>query len=107
MMVDTGASITLVMRKWAEAHGLSVMPVTSISISGANSNPVETVGTCSMMLQLSPTLELDVSKVNVLSGDFYQRLFGGNILGVEMAHNYPKSRPRPDPTRVRSGSGNF
>ena len=81
MMVDTGASISLVTRKWAEAHGLSVTPVSGISISGANGNPVETVGTCAMTLQLAPTLELDVAEVNVSTGDFYQALIGGDILG--------------------------
>lgn len=81
MMVDIRTSITVMMHKWVEAHGLPVMSVTGISINKANGNPVEMVGTCLMMLQLSLTLELDVSKVNLLSGDFYQVLIGGNILG--------------------------
>ena len=34
-----------------------------------------------MMVQLSPTLELDVGDVNVSSGDFYQVLIGCDILG--------------------------
>ena len=71
MMVDTGASITLVTRKWAETHGLTVVPASGISITGANGTPVDMVGTCSMTVQLSPTLELDVGDVNVSSGDFY------------------------------------
>ena len=70
-MVDTGASITLVTRKWAEIHGLTVTPVSGINITGANGAPVAMVGTCSMTVQLSPTLELDVGDVNVSSGDFY------------------------------------
>ena len=70
-MVDTGASITLVTRKWAETHGLTVIPASGISITGANGTPVGMVGTCSMTVQLSPTLELDVGDVNVSSGDFY------------------------------------
>ena len=71
MMVDTGASITLVTRKWVETHGLTITPVSGISITGANGAPVDMVGMCSMMVQLSPTLELDVGDVNVSSGDFY------------------------------------
>ena len=71
MMVDTGASITLVTRKWAETHGLTVVLASGISITGANGTPVDMVGTCSMTVQLSPTLELDVGDVNVSSGDFY------------------------------------
>ena len=70
-MVDTGASITLVTRKWAEIHGLTVTPVLGISITGANGAPVDMVETCSMTVQLSPTLELEVGDVNVSSGDFY------------------------------------
>ena len=50
MMVDTGASITLVTRKWAETHSLMIKPVSVISITGANGAPVDMVGTCSMMV---------------------------------------------------------
>ena len=71
MMVDTGASITLVACKWAETHGLTITPVSGISITGANGAPVDIVGTCSMTVQLSPTLELDIEDVNVSSGNFY------------------------------------
>ena len=71
MMVDTGASITLVTQKWAETHGLTITPVSGISITGENGAPVDMVGTCSMTVQLSPTLELDVGDVNVSSGDLY------------------------------------
>ena len=71
MMMDTGASITLVTRKWAKTHGLMITQVSGISITCANGAPVDMVGTCSMMVQLSLTLELDVEDVNVSSGDFY------------------------------------
>ena len=71
MMMDTGASITLVTRKWAETHGLTITLVSGISITGANSAPVDMVGTCSMTVHLSPMLELDVGDINVSSGDFY------------------------------------
>ena len=71
MMVDTGASITLVTRKWAETHGLPIAPVLGISITGANGAPVDMVGTCSMMVQPLPMLELDVGDINVSSGNSY------------------------------------
>ena len=32
-------------------------------------------------MQLTPTLELDLTNVAVLEGDFYQYLLGGDILG--------------------------
>ena len=50
MMLDMGASITLVTRKWLETHGLTITPVSGISITGANGAPVDMVGTCSMMV---------------------------------------------------------
>ena len=70
-MVDTGASITLVTRKWAENYGLKITPVSGITITGTNGAPVDMIGTCSMMVQLSPMLELDVGDVNVSTGDLY------------------------------------
>ena len=70
-MVDTGASITLVTRKWAETHGLIITLVSGISITSTNGAPVDMIGTCSMMVQLSPMLELDIGDVNVSTGDFY------------------------------------
>ena len=71
MMVDTGTSITLVTRKWAETHGLMITPVSGISITGANGALVDMVGTWTMMLKLSPMLELDIGDVNGFLGDFY------------------------------------
>ena len=50
IMVDTAASITLVTRKWAETHGLTITLVSGISIIGANSTPVDMVGMCTMMM---------------------------------------------------------
>ena len=42
---------------------------------------MKVLGTCSMTLQLSSTLEMDLTGVNVCSGDFYQALLGCDILG--------------------------
>ena len=70
MMVNTGTSITLVTRKWVETYALMVALVMGISITGTNGTPVEMVGTCTMMFQLSPMLELNISDINISSGDF-------------------------------------
>ena len=80
MMVDTGASITLVMKKWAETHGLRISEAEGISIIGANRTPVQMVGKCSATIQLSPTLEVDLADINVSTGDFYQGLLGFDVL---------------------------
>ena len=48
-IVDTGASITLVTRKWAEIHGLMITQVSGISIKGTNGAPVDMVGTCTIV----------------------------------------------------------
>ena len=50
VMIDTGASITLVTKRWADAHGLKVAPTDELRITGANGQPVDMVGTCSVTL---------------------------------------------------------
>ena len=71
MMVDSGAAITLVTVAWARVHGLKVTPKTGLAIRSANGDMVDILGTTAMTLQLSPTLDLDVTDVTVSSGDFY------------------------------------
>ena len=80
MIVDTGMAITLLMKKWADAHGLTVKEKAAENISGANSTVVKIVGTTSMTLLLAPTLEIDMANVTVCSGDFYQGLLGCDLL---------------------------
>ena len=70
-MVDTGAAITLLMKKWADAHGLTVKEKAAEYILGANGTVVKIVGTTSMTLLPVPTLELDVANVAVCLGNFY------------------------------------
>ena len=70
-MVDIGVAITLLMKKWVDAHGLTIKEKAAEYISGANSTVVKIVGTTSMILLLAPTLEIDVENVAVCSGDFY------------------------------------
>ena len=80
MMVDSGAGITLVTKVWAEAHGLRISAPPLTSVRGAAGQAVEVIGTVSMTLQLSPTLEVDVANVAVSTGAFYQALLGCDLL---------------------------
>jgi predicted aspartyl protease len=50
MMIDTGAALTLVTRKWAETHGLKINPTKQVSVRGAGGVEVKVVGTVSMVL---------------------------------------------------------
>ena len=80
MMVDTGMAITLLMKKWADAHGLTMKEKAAKYISGTNSMVVKIVGTISMTLLLAPTLELDVANVVICLGNFYQGMLGCDLL---------------------------
>ena len=55
MMVDTGMAITLLIKKWADGHGLTMKEKLAEYISGANGTGVKIVGTTSMTLLLAPT----------------------------------------------------
>ena len=80
MMVDIGMAITLLMKKWADAHGLTMKEKAAKYISGANRTAVKIVGMTSMTLLLVPTLEIDVAHVAICLGYFYQGLLGCNLL---------------------------
>ena len=79
-MVDTGMAITLLMKKWADAHGLTIKEKVAEYILGANGTVVKIVGTTSMNLLLAPTLELDVANVAICLGNFYQGLLRCDLL---------------------------
>ena len=98
MMVNTGAAITLLMKKWADAHGLTVKEKVAEYISGANGMAVKIVGMTSITLLLEPTLELDVANVAIFSGDFYQGLLGCDVLcrHNEALGTTTITLPRPD-----------
>ena len=100
MMVDTGAAVTIVTEKWAAAHGLRVVPGKKIQIRGAGGANVETLGTATFTVQVSPTLELDLSDVVVSVGDFYQALIGGDILGGKPGVLGPAQIVMSSPTTV-------
>ena len=79
-MVNTGTAITLLTKKWADTHGLTVKEKVAEYILGTNGTVVKIVGTTSMTLLLFPTLEIDVSNVAVCWGNFYQGLLRCNLL---------------------------
>ena len=79
-MVDMGAAITLLMKKWADAHRLTMREKVAKYISGTNGTAVKIVGMTSMTLLLAPTLEIDVANVAICLGDFYQGLLGCDLL---------------------------
>ena len=79
-MVDTGAAITLLMKKWVDAHGLTMKEKAAEYILGANGTAVKIVGTTSMTLFLAPTLEIDMANVAICSGNFYQGLLRYDLL---------------------------
>ena len=60
-MVNMSMAITLLMKKWADAHGLTTKEKVAKYILGANGTAVKIVGATSMTLLLVPTLELDMA----------------------------------------------
>ena len=76
-MVNMRAAITLLTKKWADAHSLAVKEKAAEYISGANSTSVNMT---SMTLLPAPTLELDISNIAVCLGDFYQGLLGCDLM---------------------------
>ena len=97
-MVDTGAAITLLTKKWVDAHGLTVKEKAAEYIWGTNGTTVKIIGTTSITLLLVPTLKIDVAIVAISSSNFYQGLLGCDLL---CRHNEELSAttislPRPD-----------
>ena len=83
-MIDTGAAVTLVTQAWATAHGLKVTQGKKISVKGAGGAAIPVLGYTQFTMQLTPTLEVDLSGVIVAEGQFYQCLLGGDILGGKL-----------------------
>ena len=79
-MVNMGLAITLLTKKWADTHGLTIKEKAAEYISGTNGTTVKIVGTTSMTLLLVPTLEIDVANVAICSGNFYQGLLRCDLL---------------------------
>ena len=65
-MVDTGATVSLVTKKWCETHEVDYMPVKNHPVvQTANGQPLNIVGTASFTIRLSPSLEMDLEGVIV------------------------------------------
>ena len=60
-MVDTGATIYLVTKKWCVTHGVEYVSVKShLEVQTTNSQPLNVVGTASFTVRLSLSLEIDL-----------------------------------------------
>ena len=97
-MLNIGVAITLLTKKWADTHCLTVKEKVAKYILSTNGTSIKIVCMTSMTLLLAPTLELDVSNVAICSGDFYQGLLGCDLL---CRHNEALGAatitlPRPD-----------
>ena len=65
-MLDTGATVSLVTKKWCETHEVDYMPVENHPlVQAANGQPLNVVGTASFTIRLSPSLEIDLEGVTV------------------------------------------
>ena len=65
-MVDTGATISLVTKKWCDAHEVDFAPVKNHPVvQAANDQPLNIVGTVSFTIRISPSLEMDLGGVTV------------------------------------------
>ena len=91
-------AITLLMKKWADAHNLTVKEKVAKYILGNNGMVVKIVGITSITFLLALPLKLDVVNIAVCSGNFYQGLLrcyllcGHNeVLGMATI-----TLPRPD-----------
>ena len=82
MMVDTGAAVMLVSEGWCDSHHIKVRwdSTGGALMVGANNLKLQITGTTSFLLQLTPTLELEVTNVAVQKGSFYSGLLGCDIL---------------------------
>ena len=65
MIVDMEVAITLLMKNWVDAHGLTMKEKAAEYILGANSTSIRIVGMTSMTLLLVPTLELDMANIAI------------------------------------------
>ena len=70
-MAKTSVAITLLMKKWADAHSLTMKEKAAKNIYVAKRMVVKILGRTSITLLLAPTLELDMANVAVCLGNFY------------------------------------
>ena len=79
-MVNMGMAITLLTKKWADAHGLTMKEKVAEYILGTNGTVVKIIRMTSMALLLAPTLELDVANIAICLGNFCQGLLGCDLI---------------------------
>ena len=80
MMVDTVTAIILLIKKWVDAHSLTMKENAAKYISEPNGTAVLVVGITSISLLLVPTMEADMANAIVCLGYIYQGLLGCNLL---------------------------
>lgn len=65
-MIDTGATVSLVTKKWCETHEIDYMPVKNHPVvQVTNGQPLNVVGTTSFTTRVSPSLEMDLEGITV------------------------------------------
>ena len=79
-MVNTGVAITLLTKTWVDTHSLSVKEKVAKYISSTNGTLVRIMDMTSMILLQVPILEVDMAKVSVCLGDFYQGFLACDLL---------------------------
>ena len=81
MMVDTGATITILTKKWCEVHSVPIRNnAQALSATAANGSSIPIIGTASFKIRLSPSLELELEGVAVQGGSTYNALLGMDVL---------------------------
>ena len=84
MMFNTGATISIMMDTWAQAHGLEVkpLPVTGngvVSVAAFNGMLQPMAGMTDFVLQVGQGVELTLTDVMVLAGGTYQGILGADV----------------------------
>ena len=65
-MIDSGATISLVTKKWCETHEVDYTPVKNHPVvQAANGQPLNIVGTAAFTIRLAPSLEMDLEGITV------------------------------------------
>lgn len=70
-MIDTGATMTPVTKKWAKAHGLKTTLKSNCKVTGAAGMPGTMLGITSFTMYLSLAVEIYVAEVGVCQFFFY------------------------------------
>lgn len=77
---DTGATLSIVLKKWCDLHRLMVRPKSRIIIICALRKAWDIVEIATMMVILVLMLEVDQGDIVVSLGDFHQFLMGMDVM---------------------------